>query len=723
MTPMKKDTTMTRKSGLKVCVAVLMLTGAVWAGEPRNLVWTGKASACWDLTAENWRVAGDETKTPVAFESGDNVLFDDSAESYSVTLVRVDTTKDFQFDIGNVVFSNETQNYTFDADNHNWIYQRGGFGTIDKWGAARVDVLTRLDTAKNFTCHQGEWNCRTGSNYVGEYRSCLGSLHDRRTVEFKSGSILNLNHGFIVGAPTSARDVTFNFTGTAISNSSSGVQHFSSANFVDSSYWGGSGQLYLSGNVTVGGTKPFILDGWNAALTIGGNNAFRTLTVADVTGDDGYDMVVTNRLVDNGSYSSGSTVRMVNRVVKKGPGTLAFMNHGSTTTGTVDVAEGVVAFDYAGGWNGNYSSVVGLLDGPNGAHAHVIVRDGATIVFPRNVAAGEMNNPMSWELSVSNATLRLADKTFQHFGTLRLHNAALDWQNAYQNTWMNYDFLGCSDKLVLSGDTPYDFQPKGQHPSTAGLSDNCTFRLGFRLDSLKDDHPIAEAGTDPTSENWAKYSKFTNMWTVVDFVVEDITKDDAVDATMGWTIKDMPNMSYISINANETWNSNPWKHYRFRGGIRKLGTGTFRTTGRNTYTHTTEVAEGALVVDGSIAASSGVTVDAGAYLGGTGTVAAVSFKNAGGLLCSMGAKDVLKTPSVTAEGSVVVKVQAPAGADKKDFHQDLLQITGRPASVDFTNWSVSFPGAEGSKGFVLKYDAATGLVSGAYAGGTLVIFR
>ena len=73
--------------------------------------------------------------------------------------------------------------------------------------------------------------------------------------------------------------------------------------------------------MTVGGTTPFVLDGWNAALTIGGDNAFRTLTVADVTGGDRYDMVVTNRLVDNGSYTSGSTVRMVNRVVKKGPGT------------------------------------------------------------------------------------------------------------------------------------------------------------------------------------------------------------------------------------------------------------------------------------------------------------------------------------------------------------------------------------------------------------------
>lgn len=696
----------------------------IMASAGRDLVWSGAESRYWDLTAKNWYVAGDERQTPVAFESGDNVLFDDSAESYTVELVRVDKTADFQFDVGNVVFSNETQNYTLDADSHNWVYQRGGFGTIDKWGAATVTVNTRLDTAKNFTCHQGQWKCMAGSNYVGEYRSGVGSLHDTRTVAFLTNSVFYFGAGQILGAPTSAGPLSFKFLGCAITNNTTGAQNMGAALFSDASYWAiKSGSMYFSGNVSIDGTKPFIMNGYEANLTVCGNNVARTITVADVTGDDQYDMVISNRLVDTASWTAGSTVRLMNRLCKRGPGTLALMNDSSSTTGIIDVAEGTLAIDHADSWVANYGSTVGRLDSADGSHARVIVRDGATIYFARGAASGEINNPMSWELSVSNAMMCFADKTQQHFGTLRLHNATFDWQNAYQNNWFPYDLIGCSTKLVLSGDTPYDFQPKGQHPSTEWLSDNCTFRLGFNLASVRDDHPIAEAGTDPSSANWAKYSKFTNMWTVVDFVVEDITKDDGVDATMGWTIKDMPNMSYINITSSETWGANPWKYYRFHGGIRKLGAGTFRTTGRNTYTHTTEVAEGTLVVDGSIATSSGVTVDAGAYLGGTGTVAAVTFNNAGGLLCSMGAKDVLKAPSVTTEGSVVVKVQAPAGADKRDFRQNLLQITGRPASVDLSNWSVSFPGAEGSKGFLLKYDAATGLVSGGYAGGTLVIFR
>ena len=691
-------------------------------GEPRNLVWTGAVSSHWNTTAENWYVAGDAEKTPVAFQSGDNVLFDDSAASYSVTLVRIDAVENYQFDIGNVVFSNETQNYTFDADGHNWIYQRGGFGTIDKWGAARVDVLTRLDTAKNFTCHQGEWKCRTGSNYVGEFRSCLGSLHDARTVTFEPGSCFNMNSTCVLGAPTSAKPVSLVFNGASVTNSS-GSQNMGPVCFTNSSYYGSKSTfLYFTGDVTVGGEKPFLLNGWESCLTVCGNNAFRTVTVADVTGDDGYDMVVSNKLADTASWSSGSTVRLMNRLCKRGTGTLAFMNNDSTTTGVVDIAEGTVAFDFSQGWKGDYSSVVGRIDGPNGAHAHVIVRDGATVVFPRSVATGEMNNPMSWELSVSNATLRLGDKTYQQFGTLRLHNAVLDWQNAYQNSWINYDFIGCSDQFVLSGDTPYVFEAKGVHPSGQGLADNCTFRLGFRLDSLKDDHPIAEAGTDPAAAAWTKYAKFTNMWTVVDFVVEDITNDDAADATMGWTIKDMPNMSYTSLNANETWSANPWKNYRFRGGIRKAGKGTFRTTGKNSYTHTTEVAEGTLVVDGTVASSSGLTVDAGAYLGGTGTVCAVTVKANGGFAVDVGktAGDVLKVPSLVTEGTVVVRL-TDVGKTGADFSGlKVLQLTNKPQTVDLSQWKVVESNGRRRAAFA-NYDPQTGVVSLVKSGLTIFI--
>jgi autotransporter-associated beta strand protein len=60
------------------------------------------------------------------------------------------------------------------------------------------------------------------------------------------------------------------------------------------------------------------------------------------------------------------------------------------------------------------------------------------------------------------------------------------------------------------------------------------------------------------------------------------------------------------------------------GGLEKLGTGTFTMTATSTYTGATFVDNGKLIVDGSIASSSGVNVAPGATLGGTGTVASTA---------------------------------------------------------------------------------------------------
>jgi autotransporter-associated beta strand protein len=64
----------------------------------------------------------------------------------------------------------------------------------------------------------------------------------------------------------------------------------------------------------------------------------------------------------------------------------------------------------------------------------------------------------------------------------------------------------------------------------------------------------------------------------------------------------------------------------------KTGTGTWTLAGANAYTGTTTVSQGTLLIDGSTAAASAVSVAAGGTLGGTGTVHGVVSFVAGGAL-------------------------------------------------------------------------------------------
>ena len=77
-----------------------------------------------------------------------------------------------------------------------------------------------------------------------------------------------------------------------------------------------------------------------------------------------------------------------------------------------------------------------------------------------------------------------------------------------------------------------------------------------------------------------------------------------------------------------------------------------------------------------------------------------------------------------AEGDVVVRVANPDGREATDFRQPVLQLTAKPASVDFQNWRVSYDGEEDHwRSFSFRYDSGTGVVSAFYSGGTMVIFR
>ncbi|WP_336814696.1 autotransporter domain-containing protein [Bosea sp. MMO-172] len=108
------------------------------------------------------------------------------------------------------------------------------------------------------------------------------------------------------------------------------------------------------------------------------------------------------------------------------------------------------------------------------------------------------------------------------------------------------------------------------------------------------------------------------------------------------------------------------------GSLTKIGTGAFTLTGTNGYTGATAVNAGSLIVNGSIASSSGVTVAAGALLGGTGVVPTTVLN--GGTLSPGNSPGAL-----TVNGNLTFNPGSTYLAEIQGANADRVNVTGTAA--------------------------------------------
>ena len=87
--------------------------------------------------------------------------------------------------------------------------------------------------------------------------------------------------------------------------------------------------------------------------------------------------------------------------------------------------------------------------------------------------------------------------------------------------------------------------------------------------------------------------------------------------------------------------------------ISKVGSGLWRLTGKNTYSGTTAVNGGSLIVDGTHSGTGAVTVNSGATLKGQGTIAAAVTVNNGGILAA--GDTIISGKKLTLNGAVSLK--------------------------------------------------------------------
>jgi fibronectin-binding autotransporter adhesin len=142
------------------------------------------------------------------------------------------------------------------------------------------------------------------------------------------------------------------------------------------------------------------------------------------------------------------------------------------------------------------------------------------------------------------------------------------------------------------------------------------------------------------------------------------------------------------------------------GTLSKFGSGTLILSGNSTYTGPTSVVAGGLIVNGSLV--SPVTVESGAFLGGTGSVGSTTIN--GGTLSpgnSIGALKINGNLVFSTASSYLVEVNAAGQSDRTN-------VTGT-ATLGGTVQVVAAPGAY-APGTTYTILNATGGISGTFAG-------
>ena len=132
--------------------------------------------------------------------------------------------------------------------------------------------------------------------------------------------------------------------------------------------------------------------------------------------------------------------------------------------------------------------------------------------------------------------------------------------------------------------------------------------------------------------------------------------------TTGSIVGDVVNNGTLVFNRSDTFTFGGT--ISGTGAVAQNGTGTTMLTGINTYTGPTKVNAGALIVDGSIASSSGLTAT-GAPVGGTGTLPSTTINGGGTLSPGNSIGTITINGNLVFGAGSVYRVEAsPSAADR-----------------------------------------------------------
>ena len=425
--------------------------------------------------------------------------------------------------------------------------------------------------------------------------------------------------------------------------------------------------------------------------------------VAEISGkgtdDDTTDLKFSARIADAPNWGTKHSAVAFN-MRKTGPGMLELANNASTTTGRIEIVEGTVKLATALSnsqpcFECPTSSTVGNLSSPDLG----VAVNGGTLWITQNDQFGQANAVNSFTLAVTNGTIRQSSGKVNAMPFLDLYDATLDYSGANSGTggdtvqFQPYGTFVFAQRVRFDGTRPYDLQNVGG---------TCYFSLGWQNDSYQeiDGTKIYQHGK-------------------TEFHVADITQNAEPDVTIGVVLK--PALRWGG-NASNSLYANTY----FRTGLLKTGPGTLRlnccTAAGKYYSEATRVNGGTLLVDAATFNSTNVIVQAGAYLGGTGTVVRATIEAGGGFTAAPGQTRPLTLTAAELPTDGVVTLDVPYTDDLTDPKSVRVSVPVVTAdALAGAHWRVTLNGSAVPRGLVGRAVVRNGIVYGTVKHGGLMI--
>ena len=476
------------------------------------------------------------------------------------------------------------------------------------------------------------------------------------------------------GTTPGVANVTVNAGGQLALDPTSGFAH-------------GVANLYLNGGSVTGGNNTttygglFLYNG-NQQITAGGATTSTISTSLGLTGNNnaitvgaGSALNITNVLQD-GQWGAGG-------FIKAGSGTMT-LSGANTYTGTTTISGGTLEVGGAGTLGGgSYAGDISIATGGAFVYNSSANQDLTGII----TGSGAITKNGSGTLTLTQALNAYPVHLFN--GAITVNSGTLIAPNEYFN-------LNTASSITVNGGT-LNMQTRSSELGNLNLNGGT----------------VTSTGVENTS--------FGN---IILYTNSTVDVGGAAVSTISVNQVKLRGTNSFDVGAGSTLNmTSEVGEYGGAGSLNKTGTGTLTLSGSSTYTGTTAVTEGKLVVNGNISTSILTTVTSGATLGGSGTVGALTV-NSGAFVTPGNSPGILTVNGdYTQAGQYTAEITGTTAGSQ----YDQIGVTG---AVDISGGSLVtlFSGAGYSMGnllFILlndSTDAVTGTYSGFAQGATVTTY-